>query len=225
MADKPAAKKAPARGRLAAPRNERSRFVAADREASEGAPQKTLQKLSERHELFCLEYVRTQSALKAYGLAGFTGEARQSAWRLRHDPLIDARIKQLMAEKFARLHMDVDEILARAAMLARSDIRGLIAADGSVVDLSDLDETASYAVAGVEVVEMKGQDGEVTAVTKKVRLRDPLPALRILAEHKKLIGTPADQVNSAIVAIADRLKAARERARAAPPATTPKDLT
>ena len=54
----------------------------------------------------------------------------QSASRLLQDPLVAARYKQLIEEKHKALHMEVDEILARAAMLARSSPLALFDENG-----------------------------------------------------------------------------------------------
>jgi phage terminase small subunit len=176
-----------------------------------------LSKLNEKHELFALEFVaRGLRGLEAaHKAAGFAG-TRQTAHQLRHDPLIKKRIAELMAEKFKALHMDVDEILARTASIARADVRGLFDEDGNMRKPGDLDEAEAAAIAGIEVVEVFDGAGESkvkTGEVKKVRLRDPMPALRLLAEYKKLVKQPDDGVNALASALAERMKAARERQR------------
>lgn len=183
---------------------------------------KPLLKLNAMHEDFLLRYVaRPSNATAAYIAAGFSpGGARQSAHRLLQDPLIAKRLKQLVEEKHRALHMDVDEILARAAMIARSGIAQVFDEDDNLIAPSKLDEASAAAIAGIEVVETfegKGKDRVKTGEIKKVRLRDPMPALRLLAEHKKLVKNADEGVNALASAIADRLKAARERRRTKEP--------
>lgn len=179
---------------------------------------KFLKKLTAGHEDFLLRYIaRPASATAAYIAAGFSpGGAKQSAHRLLQDPLVAARYKQLVAEKHKALHMDVDEILARAAMHARIDAAVLYDDQGNLKPIHELEEQASIGIAGIEVVETfsgTGKDRVKTGEIKKVRLRDPMPALRLLAEHKKLVKNADEGVNALASAIADRLKAARERRR------------
>lgn len=165
------------------------------------AAQKIRQKLNHRHEAYILARVAGKMGAAAAREAGFGARrARQTAYELEQDPAIRARIAELRAEKLRALHMDVDEILARAAMIARSDPRALYDVDGKLRPLSELNDEESAAIAGFD------RDG-------RPRLRDPMPALRLLAEHKKLVKSPEEGLNALAGAIADRLKAARERRR------------
>lgn len=177
-----------------------------------------LDKLSPQHEVFCIAYVAMrQNGARAAVEAGYSVKtAKQIASRLVADPLIKARISELMAEKFRALHMTADEVLARAALVARSDVRGLYNEDGTLKAPHELDDTAAAAVAGIEVLEEfdgSGKDRVKVGETKKVRLRDPMPAIRLLAEHHKLVRTPDEAANAIFGALADRFKRARERKR------------
>lgn len=186
-----------------------------------GARTPFLQKLSTQHELFCLELVKRgrMRLLESYNAAGFAGQSAQSAHRLANDPLVAARVAELLAEKFRALHMEADEILARAAMVARSDARALFDESGALRPLHGLDEEAAASIAGVETVEeFNGarKDRVKTGEVRKVRLRDPMPALRLLAEHKRLVKAPEEGLNALAQAFADRLKEARQRKRIQP---------
>lgn len=162
-----------------------------------------LKKLTEGHRRFILEYVaRPQNMGAAYIAAGFSpGGARQSAFRLLRDPLVASEVARLIREKHKALHMEVDEILARAAMLARSSPLALFDENGKPRPMSELTEEEAAVISGFD---SNGQP----------RLRDPMPALRLLAEHKKLVKNDDAGVNALASAIADRLKLARERRKA-----------
>lgn len=180
---------------------------------------KPLAKLSPQHHLFVLNYVaRPSSATAAYIAAGFSpGGAKQSASRMLADPLIKAEVSRLMGEKFKALHMDVDEILARTASLARVNAADLFDELGNLKPIHDLEEHHALAIAGVDVQEITTGSGETAKVVgslKKVRLRDPMPALRLLAEHKKLVRNPDEGMNALASALADRLNQARMRRKA-----------
>ena len=109
-----------------------------------------LKKLSPKHELFCLELVARGCSryAEAHKAAGFAG-TKQTAWALARDPLIAARVDQLMADKLKKLHMTSDEILARTAMIARADVRGLFDEEGKLRPLHELTDEEAAAVAGV----------------------------------------------------------------------------
>ncbi len=178
-----------------------------------------LEKLNDRHRLFCMEYVANGLTMqaKAYIAAGFSPNgARTSASCLLRDPLIKAYVAELMSVRFKQLHMDIDEILARAAMLARADVRGLFDESGKLLDPSELDPETAAGVAGIKVYEEfsgTGKDRVKVGETKEVRLRDPMPAIRLLAEHKKLVKAPDSGINALANALASRLRAAREAKR------------
>lgn len=178
----------------------------------------TLDKLLPRHEEFCLHYISNgNNATRAAIAAGFAeSNAKQTGHRLLHDPLIEKRVRELLTEKHKRLHMNTDEILARIALVARADPRGLYNEDGSLKPVHELDDAAAAAVAGIEVLEEfdgTGKDRVKVGETKKVRLRDPMAALRLLAEHKKLVKTPDEAANAIVNALAEKMKAVRERRR------------
>lgn len=178
-----------------------------------------MKKLGPQHHRFIANYVaRPHNAAAAYIAAGFSpGGAKQSVHNLMKDPLIKAEIKRLIEEKHKALHMDVDEILARAAMLARIDAAALFDEHGALKPMHELDETASIAISGVEVQEITegtGKKAKVIGSLKKVRLRDPMAAIRLLAEHKKLVRNTDDGVNALASALAERLNQARMRRKA-----------
>ncbi len=178
----------------------------------------TLDKIGPRQEAFCLAYIANgQNATQAAITAGYAVKsARQVACKVAADPLVKARIKELLDEKFRALHMGADEVLARAALIARADVRGLFKDDGTLKAPHELDDTAAAALGGLDVLEEfsgTGKDRVKVGETKKVRLRDPMPAIRLLAEHHKLVRTPDEAANAIFGALADRFKAARERKR------------
>lgn len=181
-------------------------------------PDKPLKKLTPMHHRFIAHYVaRPHNASAAYIAAGYSPQgARQSAHNLLKDPLIKAEVARLIEEKHKALQMDVDEILGRVAMLARINVAALFDENGKMKPLHELEEHEALAIAGVEVEEIAsgtGKKREVIGSVKKVRLRDPMAALRLLAEHKKLVRNNDEGVNALASAIADRLKAAREKVR------------
>lgn len=184
-----------------------------------GAP---LKKISPWHEEYCLHRVAGLRLAQAYMAAGkgrSVEQAKKDAWALEQDPKIKARLAELRAEKFKKLHMDVDEILARTAMIARSDARALFDDKGNLRPLHELTDEEAAALAGLETVEEfdgTGKNRVKVGEVRKVRLRDPMPAIRLLAEHKKLVKAPEEGLNALAGAIAERLKAKRAAKRQEP---------
>lgn len=170
-----------------------------------------------RHEHFAAAYALTRNASEAARNAGYS---LKTAGSQGHDllkrPEIKARVDELIQESLQRLHMSRDEVLARVAMIGRADPRKLFTEDGRLRNPSELDDLGAAALAGFEVVEEfegAGQERVQIGWTKKVKLRDPLPALRILAEHHKIIGNTAEGLNNLASALSERFNRARERKR------------
>lgn len=170
-----------------------------------------------RHEHFAAAYALTKNATQAAKEAGYSPKtAHAQGFRLLKYADVQARIEELIQESLQRLHMSRDEVLARVAMIGRADPRKLFTEEGVLKNPSQLDDLGAASLAGFEVVEEfegAGQDRKQIGWTKKVKLRDPLPALRILAEHHKIIGNTAEGLNNLAAALSERYNRARERKR------------
>lgn len=176
--------------------------------------------LSVKHETYCQARAAGMNGAAAARAAGYTGSrAGRTAYELEQFPLIRERIREIASVRWKALQMEADEILARAAMIARADARALFDDSGKLRPLSELTDQEAAAIAGIETVEEFDGTGKARVKVgdvRKVRLRDPMAALRLLAEHKKLVKAPEEGLNALAGAIADRLKAARERKRQEP---------
>ena len=167
-----------------------------------------------RRELFCLEYLKDKNATQAAIRAGYSAKtAKQSGHQLLTFTDVKARVAELLQEAFKSVQMDAQEVLARMARIARSDLRGAYKPDGTLKLPTEMDDDAAAAIAGIEVAEVKGGDKDATVVVKKVRLRDPMPALRTLAEHHELIKGTGEGVDALAGELAEQLKLARMRRR------------
>ena len=175
-----------------------------------------------RRELFCLEYLKDKNATQAAIRAGYSAKtAKQSGHQLLTFTDVKARVAELLQEAFKAVQMDAQEVLARMARIARADVRGAFNPDGTLKSPTTLDDDGAAAIAGIEVVELAGgmkvdAEGGVQHIpmyVKKVRLRDPMPALRTLAEHHELIKGAGEGVDALAGELAEQLKRARMRRR------------
>lgn len=175
-----------------------------------------------KHERFVHYYLRHLSKARAAIEAGFSAKtARQIGHAISTRPEVAERIRELQAEQWKTLQMENDEILGRLAATARQDIRRLYNDDGTFKPIHELTFEEASMIIGLEqevstVKRKKGDGNEPTPLTttRKLKFRDPVPALRILAQHRKLIGNEADEaLNNLAAAFADRMAAARERRR------------
>lgn len=136
-----------------------------------------------KRERFCLEYVKDFNGARAARDSGYTKKhADKAANELRSFPEVQARIEELKAESFRKLHMTRDEVMARIASVARFDPRKLFDDAGRMKPITSLDEDTAAAVASIEVDEI-GADGATIGYTKKIKASDRLKALEMLGKH------------------------------------------
>jgi len=171
-----------------------------------------------KREIFCQVLVQTNKRTKAALAYGSTKtSARNQACRLMKEPDIIARVEELRKAQFQALQMETDEILGRLAAQARGDLRMLYDDDGKLRPINDLSmEEAACLQEVIETTTPGGKDANGNRlpdiVTRKIKLRDPTAALRMLAQHKRLIGSEADEALSNIAeAFAQRMADARQR--------------
>jgi hypothetical protein len=173
---------------------------------------KTREKIPPRWITFAVEYAVSGNGTQAAKAAGYSPKAAaQQAYVLLRNPKIQALISEEQAERWKRVQMSGDEVLARLARLARSDVRKLFTEDGGHVLPHKLDDDAAFCVGGIETELTFGEDGAPPTAVRKYKLRDPTPALRVLAQYHKLIGAEVE-VNIT-EELAERLAAARKRVR------------
>jgi phage terminase small subunit len=148
-------------------------------------------KLSGRRKLFCLEYLIDLNGAKAAIRAGYSERcARQTAARLLTKADIRLEIQRCMDKRAARLEISAEKVLQGLAQLAFFDIRKLYNADGSLKEISELDEVTAAAICGVEVEKLydhfgKGQAKDKGTLTK-IKLADRGINLERLGRHFKL---------------------------------------
>jgi hypothetical protein len=169
--------------------------------------------LTPKQVAFAVIYAGCGNATEAAKLSGYSPKtaASQGSMLLKTEG-VAALVEQERSERWKRLQMDGDEVLARAALIARSNIKTLMGENGEFKNPGSLAEMDAFAVAGIEAQLHFEDDGAPPEKILKVKMRDPMPALRLLAQHHKLIGAEVEvNVTADLV---DRLASARKRARA-----------
>lgn len=176
-------------------------------------PLKPKDSLNPKQIAFAVNYSVSGNATDAAKKAGYKEDsAAQQGCALLKNPHIQRLIAEEQSQRFKRIQMDGDEVLARLAMLARTDIRKVFDEKGSLKNPATLDDVTAFQVASIEAQLVFGDDGAPPEEIRKIKLRDPTPALRLLAQHHKLIGAEV-QVNLT-EELADRLANARKRVAA-----------
>ena len=173
-----------------------------------------------QHELFCREYVIDFKTGRAARAAGYSPDnCDQQGYILKLRPEIRARIKELTRKKLSRADCTADRVMQELARVAFSDIRDMFDEEGNLLPIHELSDDAAAAVAGIDVeykVERgRDDDGNPTQVVSrvaKIRRAPKMDALKVLAQHLKLIGPTSEEVADSVMAFARALEAANRRA-------------
>lgn len=186
--------------------------------------------LTKRQAAFVEEYLVDLNASAAAVRAGYSKQwGRTHASHLMSNPKIKAAVDDAMRRRAQRVQVDADTVLRELLRIAMADLGQIFDEDGKLKPLHEIPEEARRAICSVETDELfddgiasdelepQGHGGALrrhrnaVGVTRKVKLWDKLKALEMLGKHLKLFTDVHEHHVTAD--LADRLKAARERAK------------
>jgi len=169
----------------------------------------------ERYELFCLEYTKHFNGTKAY--RAVYGEnvkgADVGACRLLSYARNQDRIKQIVEERYKRVLLEGDEILARIQQLGLSDIRRLIdPKTQTFLPTTEWPDEIAMVVSSFKVKELFTNKGKLIGYIKEVKLWDKVGSLQMLGRNKKLFTDVVEAKNTVTVSATDeQVDAASEK--------------
>lgn len=179
---------------------------------------KTGELINVRWEAFCLLYVTNWNATESYIQAGFKSTTRVNAKvhasALMRNPNIRHRIRSLNQQILSLCGVTAERVKMELARVAFSDPRKLYSADGRIKPIAEMDDDTAAAISQFESAVERTQDGEVPLEVRKVKMAGKVEALKILAQHFKVIGMDEGAADVLVSELATRLAAARERVRA-----------
>ena len=141
--------------------------------------------LTPKRQRFVEEYPKDLNATQAYIRAGYSQNgAHKLASRLMANGDIAAAIEQALAERSERTGIEADHVLQRLAAVGLADPRDVVTWSSSGVTIRDSAElTPEQAATVAEVTHRVTKEGS----TVTVKLRDPMPALSLLAKHTGVV--------------------------------------
>lgn len=141
-------------------------------------------KLTPKQELFCQEYLVDLNAKQAAIRAGYSANSADViGCENLVKPNVAARIQELQSVRANKLEISQERVLKEYARLAFVDTRNFFNEDGSLKPLSELDDDTAAALAGIDIHEERGQDGQSAGMTKKIKITDKKGALDSVARH------------------------------------------
>ena len=134
-----------------------------------------------RHERFCHAICQNKTAAEAYRLAGYKAATQHTAeangHRLMRNDEIFRRVAELRAPIIAEMELTTTTILRRLAIIAHGDLGDVMVWGPNYVHAVPSDRlTREQRFMISEIKQLP--DGSVV-----VKLRDPVPALKLLGNH------------------------------------------
>jgi hypothetical protein len=191
-------------------------------------------KCTEQQDTFARYVVKYGKKAIAYRKAyGDTRATPKSVWQIAShiaaNPAVAARIEYYMGIARKKWQAEVEQIVEQLAKMMLVDKRDIYDEKGCILPPHEWPEHVAKTVAGIEVDEIKGPDGEIIGVTKKVTFEPRAAAAKILAVYRGMqvqrveVGAPGEfdhlndeQLEKALRAKLDMLDAI-EKARSVTP--------
>jgi phage terminase small subunit len=167
--------------------------------------------LTHRELDFVDHYLRHGNLTKAARDAGYSDKVanKRAAYILRR-PRVATFIKQQLEQRWKLDAMGVDEIQARLAWLARMDPAKIKNEDGSYKEFHEIDEATRFCIRSWKDELKFDADGAPPTAIREVKMTDPMPALRTLAQINQLLAPDVHQLN-VFLELDERADAARKR--------------
>ncbi len=111
-------------------------------------------KLSQKQDMFCREYIIDLNATQAAIRAGYS---KKTANRIGPENLsklvIQEKLSELIGKRLTRVEITADTVLRECMRIALADVGQAFKEDGSLKDIHDIPEDIRRAISGFEVIE------------------------------------------------------------------------
>jgi phage terminase small subunit len=145
-----------------------------------------------KQEAFINEYIVDLNATQAAIRAGYSEDTAGSiGHELLKKPEIRQAIQKAMDSRAERTKITADRVLNELGKIGFSDVRKILAANGNLRDLIDVDDDTAAAIQSVELVtrneNLKDDEGNrPIEYVHKIRFADKKGSLELLGKHLKI---------------------------------------
>nr|MCK4930056.1 terminase small subunit [Nanoarchaeota archaeon] len=153
-------------------------------------------KLTDKQERFCKEYVISLNAADAARKAGYSKKtAHVTGVQNLSKASIKKRLEQLQKPKLKQLNLTAEMVLKEMSLVAFSNIQDFFGKDGYLKPIQDLTRDQAAALSSLDIEEMylgKGEARLSIGQAKKMKMWDKLKALNMLGNHLSLFQDKMD---------------------------------
>ncbi|MBV2128168.1 terminase small subunit [Arsukibacterium indicum] len=141
---------------------------------------------TDKEKLFVHEYLVDQNKTAAAIRAGYSAKsAKDQGCKLSQKPHIKAWIDERIVDKCEELDITVERVLKEVAKMAFMDPRKFFNADGSLKDITQLDDDSAACLGGLDITTRTDENGIDHKLTK-VKLTSKKDNLELLGKHLKM---------------------------------------
>lgn len=159
-------------------------------------------RLTKRQRFFIAEYQKDWNGSAAVIRAGYrTKHPDIMAWQLLRVPLVKETLQREVDERLLKLGVHAESVLRDRVLVAKSDVRSLFRADGTLKGPEEWTDEIAGAIAGFEVVELyegEGENRRLTGHLKKMKLNDRNPAQHDLMKYLGLFSQKGTKIDGEI---------------------------
>lgn len=160
--------------------------------------------LNDKQKRFCEEYIIDLNGAQAAIRAGYSEKtAKEIASRLLTKVNVQEFIQNRQKELQQSTGITQERVLREYAKVAFFDIRNIYTETNTLKSISDLDDDSASVIAGIDVMEEKGGNGQGEQVTlgwtKKIKLHNKIAALDSLGKHLGIFEKDNEQVKNSVI--------------------------
>lgn len=174
-------------------------------------------KLSAKAQQFAVEYIVDLNATQAAIRAGYSPRrASEIGYQLLQDQRVLDLIEAQQAQRCERTKIDADYVLQRLVEIDQMDVLDIMNDDMSLKPVRLWPKVWRQYLSGFDVSELfegSGKEREMIGLLKKVKWPDKVKNLELLGKHVDIMAFRERVDVNVNVSLADRMAAARERAR------------
>lgn len=150
--------------------------------------------MTEQRKRFADKYFETLNGTQSAIYAGYSeSTARVQASQLLDDEEIQQYLSTLRKEYQEKTGINKESVLNEYRKIAFSDIRKILTVDGGLKSIDEIDDETAGAIAGIESMDVLGEEGEKFGTNRKIKLHDKLRALEALSKHLGLFEKDNEQ--------------------------------
>ena len=139
--------------------------------------------LTDKQELFCLEYIKDLNATQAAIRSGYSEDSASSiGFENLRKPEIQKRLSGLIQARNERLEVDADYVLNRLVEIDQMDIADILNDDGTVKSIQLWPKAWRTTLSAIDITELSN-DGDQEAILKKIKWPDKVRNLELLGKH------------------------------------------